>query len=112
GEDDRATVELDRVALAVAEADGLDAREIRERPREAGGRILAAGEEHQSLFAHGSVVIAGCDGVHGSFPVFVPDCKTCISRYNRQEFPQPAGPMPDTTSQPVSAAVRSDAEWH
>ena len=35
-----------------------------------------------------------------------------ISRYNRQEFSSPGEPMPDTTSQPVSAAVRSDAEWH
>ena len=54
GEDDRAALELDRVPLTVAEPDGLDAREIRERPREAGGRILAAGEEHQGLFAHES----------------------------------------------------------
>src|SRR5437899_2785186 len=35
-----------------------------------------------------------------------------ISRYNRQEVSSPGEPMPDTTSQPVSAAVRSDAEWH
>src|SRR6266853_1572213 len=51
-EDDRAALELDRVALAVAEADGLDAREIRERPGEAGGRVLPAGEEQQGLLAH------------------------------------------------------------
>ena len=42
-----AAIELDAVALAVVEADGLDVRVPRERPREAGGGILAAGKQHQ-----------------------------------------------------------------
>ena len=42
-----AAVELDAMALAVVEADGLDARVARERPGQAGGGILAAGEQHQ-----------------------------------------------------------------
>src|SRR5215470_3409320 len=45
--DARPHLELDRVALAVGKADGLDAREALERPGEAYGRILAAGEQHQ-----------------------------------------------------------------
>ena len=52
GEDHRAALELDRVALAVVEAHRLDAREIRERPGEAGGRILPAGKKHERLFTH------------------------------------------------------------
>src|SRR6266852_3010870 len=103
GEDDRAALELDRVALPVAKADGLDAREIRERPREAGGRILAAGEKNQSLLAHGSVAKLL---VHGSFPVFVLDCKT--PKVFRTEanpstitriFPRPTEPCPTPATQ-------------
>src|SRR5258708_7559230 len=44
---------VNRVALAVAEAAGLDAMEIRERPCEAGGRILSPREEHEGPVAHG-----------------------------------------------------------
>ena len=39
--------ELDSMALAVVEADGLDAREGVERVGEADGRILPAREQHQ-----------------------------------------------------------------
>src|SRR5216683_1595394 len=53
GEDHRAALELDRVALAVVEAHRLDAREIRERPGEAGGRILPARKKHERAFTHG-----------------------------------------------------------
>jgi hypothetical protein len=43
--DNFSAVELDAVALAVVEADGLDLLEALERPGEAGGRILPAGKE-------------------------------------------------------------------
>ena len=43
----RALAEFDDVALAVVEADCLDAREARQRVGEAGGRVLSAGEQHQ-----------------------------------------------------------------
>jgi len=44
--DDRPpAIELDAVALAVVEADGLDVLEALERPGEAGGRVLAAGKK-------------------------------------------------------------------
>ena len=46
-QDRRARVELGRVALAVGKADGLDALIALERPGEADGRILPAGEQHQ-----------------------------------------------------------------
>jgi hypothetical protein len=36
------------MALAVVEADGLDARVFAERPGEAGGGILPAGKKNQS----------------------------------------------------------------
>ena len=39
--------QLDRVALAVVEADGLDPRKALERPGQADGGILPAGEQHQ-----------------------------------------------------------------
>lgn len=42
-----AAIELDGVALAVREAKRLHAREAAQRPGEAGGGILAAGEQHQ-----------------------------------------------------------------
>src|SRR5690349_17098440 len=48
-----AHLELGAVALAVVEADGLDAGETFERPREADGRILAAREQHQGGVARG-----------------------------------------------------------
>jgi hypothetical protein len=35
------------MALAIVEADGLDALEAAERPRQAGGRVLAAGKEDE-----------------------------------------------------------------
>ena len=40
-------IELDAMALSVVEGDGLDVLEAVERPGEAGGGILAAGEQHQ-----------------------------------------------------------------
>ena len=40
-------VELDGVALAVGEADGLDARVALERPGEADRGVLAAGEQYE-----------------------------------------------------------------
>ena len=43
-------VKLDRVALAVAEAEHFDAREALQRPGEAGGGILSAGKQHQRGF--------------------------------------------------------------
>ncbi len=42
-----APVELDPVTLAIVEPQGLDPVEPVERPGQAGGRILAAGEQHQ-----------------------------------------------------------------
>ena len=42
-----AALQLDRVPLAVAEADGFNARIARQRPGQAGRGILAAGEQHQ-----------------------------------------------------------------
>ena len=42
-----AHVELDAVALAVVETDGLDPVETIERPGETGGRILAAGKQYE-----------------------------------------------------------------
>ena len=48
------TLELDGMALAVVEANGLDAREGVERMSEADGRILPAREQHQ-----GSIVSRG-----------------------------------------------------
>ena len=41
------TLELDLVALAVVEADGFHPREALERPGEADGGILPAGEEDE-----------------------------------------------------------------
>ncbi len=46
---DQALVQLDRVALAVVEGDRLHMRVARQRPGEAGGRILPAGEQHQRV---------------------------------------------------------------
>jgi hypothetical protein len=45
----RGAIELDRVALAIAEADRLDARETVERPGETCRRILTAGKQDQRL---------------------------------------------------------------
>jgi hypothetical protein len=45
-EDARPAIELGAVALPVVEADGLDARVALERPGQADGRILAAGEQN------------------------------------------------------------------
>jgi hypothetical protein len=52
----RPHVELDRIALAIVEADRFDAIETVERPGEAGRRILAAGEQRQrARFVHRSI---------------------------------------------------------
>ena len=45
--DARAHREFDRMALAVVEADGFHAREAVERPGEADGGVLPAGEQHE-----------------------------------------------------------------
>jgi hypothetical protein len=42
-----AAVELDRVALAIGEAEHLDARKALQRPGKGDGGILAAGEEDE-----------------------------------------------------------------
>jgi len=60
------------------------------------------------LFAHGSVVKLP-SVVHGSFPVFGPDCKTCISRYNLQEFPRDHARHHKPTRRRRGSL---DAEWH
>ena len=46
----RTHLELDAVALAVVEADGLDTGEALERPGEADGGILPAGKQHERGF--------------------------------------------------------------
>ena len=56
--DARAQFELDGMALAVVEADGLHAGEARQRPGQADGGILPAGEQHE-----GGVVGEGHAGV-------------------------------------------------
>ena len=45
-----AALELDPVALAVIEPDRLDRGKARQRPGEAGRRILPAGEQHERPF--------------------------------------------------------------
>ena len=40
-------VKLDRMALAIVEADGFDSRETLKRPSKADGGILPAGKQHQ-----------------------------------------------------------------
>ena len=50
--DVKPAVELDAMALAVIEADRLDALEAIERPGEAGRRILAAGIENERRLRH------------------------------------------------------------
>ena len=47
GADHGALVELHGVALAVGEADGLDALVALQRPGEADGGVLPAGEQHE-----------------------------------------------------------------
>ena len=56
-----AGLQLHLMALAVVEADGLDPREALQRPGQAGGGILAAGEQHQGTgmdrgSGHGTMV--------------------------------------------------------
>ena len=48
--DARTHRQLDRMALAVVEADGFRPRETCERPGQADGGILAAGEQHEGGF--------------------------------------------------------------
>ena len=48
-------LKLDPVALAVVEADGLDAAEALERPGETDGRILAAGKQDERGFGAGCI---------------------------------------------------------
>ena len=45
-----AAFELDGVTLAVVEAEHFDARKALQRPGQAGGGILPAGEQHQRGF--------------------------------------------------------------
>ena len=50
-----AAVEFDGVALAVGEAERFDPRKTLQRPGEAGGGILSAGEQHQCGFGSGVI---------------------------------------------------------
>jgi hypothetical protein len=54
-EDGAAHVELDAVALPVVEAQGFDALVLRERVGEAGGRVLAAGEQNEGGGVQGHI---------------------------------------------------------
>jgi hypothetical protein len=45
-------IELDAMALAVVEADRFDMLVALQRPGQTGGRVLAAGEQHQRALVH------------------------------------------------------------
>ena len=54
---DGALRQLDGVALAVGEADGLDASVAVERPGQADGGVLPAGKQHQcGTFGHATFI--------------------------------------------------------
>ncbi len=110
-----AAVQLDAVALAVVEADGLHLGVAVQRPGQAGGGVLAAGEQHQGVAGVGQGCSHGqrCGGCQ-ECAAAVPGCMIRPCRASRRPWQHgllPCTPSSATPTSTTSRCCRASPRW-